>query len=132
MLWTEEDLMEKNLVFSMRGMTVLIEIIIEVAGLIGDPDHVTGEDVPAPVLVGGGGHHAARAGHAGPGQSPEMTAAADVTRSPDPDLNPRMIVAAAARNPQTLTAAPNGPPVKTNAPEAEVKIPMIKIKWRIF
>ncbi len=49
-------------------------------------DHVTAEDVPAPVLVGGGGHHAARAGHAGPGQSPEMTAAADVTRSPDPGI----------------------------------------------
>ena len=54
-------------------------------------DHVTAEDVPAPVLVGGGGHPAARAGHAGPGQSPEMTAAADVTRSPDPGIYPLLI-----------------------------------------
>ena len=54
-------------------------------------DHVTAEDVPAPVLVGGGGHPAARADHAGPGQSPEMTAAADVTRSPDPGIYPLLI-----------------------------------------
>jgi len=127
MPWMEEDLMAKNSVFSTRGMTVLTGIITEVvAGLIEDPDLVTAEDVPARGQVAGG--HAARA-DAGPAQSPEMTA---VATSQNPDLNLRMTVAAAARSPRTRTAAVDGRPAKTNAPEAEAKILMIKTKWRIF